>query len=102
MEELQEIWVQPLGREDTLEEGMAAHCRILAWRTPLAEEPGYLACIHTLCFIILRNPRQRVGEWVENWKTVVNSSCGMLYDYCASVRILLFPVNVFTVEKLYI
>ena len=65
MEEPQEIWVQSLGQEDTLEEAMATHCRILAWRIPLAEEPGYLACIHILRFIILRNPRQRVGEWVE-------------------------------------
>ena len=69
MEEPQKIWVQSLGQENTLEEAMATHCRILAWRIPLAEEAGYLACIHTFRFIILRNPRQRVGEWVENWKT---------------------------------
>ena len=25
-------WVQSLGWEDPLEEGMATHCRILAWR----------------------------------------------------------------------
>ena len=55
MEEPQKIWVQSLGQENTLEEAMATHCRILAWRIPLAEEAGYLACIHTLRFIILRN-----------------------------------------------
>ena len=27
-----EIWVQPLGWEDLLEEGMATHSNILAWR----------------------------------------------------------------------
>ena len=27
-----EIWVQPLGWEDPLEEGMATHSSILAWR----------------------------------------------------------------------
>ena len=27
-----ETWVQSLGWEDTLEEGMATHSRILAWR----------------------------------------------------------------------
>ena len=37
-----EMWVQSLGREDPLEEGMAAHPSILAWRTPWTEEPGGL------------------------------------------------------------
>ena len=37
-----EMWVQSLGREDPLGEGMAAHPSILAWRTPWREEPaGY-------------------------------------------------------------
>ena len=27
-----ETWVQSLGQEDALEEGMATHSRILAWR----------------------------------------------------------------------
>ena len=29
-----------LGREDSLEEGMATHSSILAWRIPWTEEPG--------------------------------------------------------------
>ena len=29
---MQEIWFQPLGQEDPLEEGMATHSSILAWR----------------------------------------------------------------------
>ena len=32
--------VQSLGREGPLEEGMAAHSSVLAWRTPWTEEPG--------------------------------------------------------------
>ena len=36
----QETWVQSLGQEDPLEEGMTPHSRILAWRIPWAEEPG--------------------------------------------------------------
>ena len=28
------VWVQSLGGEDSLEEGMATHSSILAWRTP--------------------------------------------------------------------
>ena len=40
MREMQETWVQSLGREGPLEEGMATHCSVLAWRIPWAEEPG--------------------------------------------------------------
>ena len=32
---IQETWVQSLGQEDPLEEGMAAHSSILAWRIPM-------------------------------------------------------------------
>ena len=34
--------VQSLGQEDPLEEGMATHASILAWRIPWTEEPGGL------------------------------------------------------------
>ena len=39
---MQEIWVQSLGWEDPLEEGMATHSGILAWRITWTEEPGGL------------------------------------------------------------
>ena len=39
---VQENWVQPLGQEGPLQEGMATHSRILAWRIPWTEEPGGL------------------------------------------------------------
>ena len=38
----QETWVQSLGQEDPLEEEMATHSNILAWRIPWTEEPGGL------------------------------------------------------------
>ena len=37
---MQETQVQSLGREDTLEKGMATHFAILAWRISWTEEPG--------------------------------------------------------------
>ena len=37
-----ETWVLSLGRDDPLEEGMATHSSILAWRIPWIEEPGRL------------------------------------------------------------
>ena len=39
---MQETWIQSLGHEDPLEEEMATHSSILAWRTPWTEEPGEL------------------------------------------------------------
>ena len=39
---MQETWVLSLGQEDPLEEGMATHSSILAWRVPWTEEPGRL------------------------------------------------------------
>ena len=39
---MQETWVRSLGWEDPLEEGMATHSSILAWRVSWTEEPGGL------------------------------------------------------------
>ena len=52
--EMWETRVQSLGWEDALEEGMAIHSSILAWRIPWTEEPGGLQSIGL----------QRVGH---NW-----------------------------------
>ena len=50
------MWVQSLGRENPLEEGVATHCSILAWRIPWIEKPGWLQSMRS----------QRVGH---DWKT---------------------------------
>ena len=42
MQETKETWVWSLSQKDSLEEGMATHSRILAWRIPWTEEPGRL------------------------------------------------------------
>ena len=47
-----ETWVQSLGQEDPLEEGMATHSSLLAWRIPWTEEPGGLQSMRS----------QRVGH----------------------------------------
>ena len=57
-----ETWVQSLGREDPLEEKMATHSSVLAWRIPCTEEPGGLQSIGS----------QRVGHnWVTNTFTLI-------------------------------
>ena len=52
MQETQEAWVQSLGGEEPLEEEMANHSSILAWKIPWTEEPGRLQSIGS----------QRVGQ----------------------------------------
>ena len=42
---MQETQVRSLGPEDPLEEGMATHSNILAWRIPWTKEPGGLQSI---------------------------------------------------------
>ena len=49
---MQDTQVPSLGREALLEEGMAIHSSILAWRIPWTEEPGRLQIIGS----------QRVGQ----------------------------------------
>ena len=54
MQETWEMRVRSLGQDDPLEEGMAAHSSILAWRIPWTEGSGGLESIES----------QRVGhEW---------------------------------------
>ena len=53
----QEMWVWSLGQEDLLEQGMATHSSILAWKVPQREEPCGLQSIGS----------QRVRQdWVTN------------------------------------
>ena len=42
MKETQEMWVRSLVQEDLLEEGMAIHSSIPAWKILRTEEPGGL------------------------------------------------------------
>ena len=42
---MRETWVQSLCQEDPLEEEMATHPSILAWKIPWMEEPGRLQSI---------------------------------------------------------
>ena len=45
MQEQQETQFRSMHPEDPLEEGMASHSSILAWRIPWTGEPGGLWCI---------------------------------------------------------
>ena len=59
MQETQETHVHFLGQEDPLEEGMATHSSIIAWRIPWTEDSGGLQSIAL----------QRVGH---DWSDLVH------------------------------
>ena len=44
---MRETWIPSLHWEDPLEEGMATHSSILAWRIPWTEEPSGLQSIRS-------------------------------------------------------
>ena len=52
---VQETWVQSLGWEDPLEEVMATHSSILAWRIPRTEEPKGLQSVGSQSWTQLRD-----------------------------------------------
>ena len=72
MQEPQETWVWSLGQEDPLEEEIATHSSMFAWKIPWTEEPGgYSPCDH------------RVGH---NWACThkVNKTWTALLSLCYS------------------
>ena len=90
MQEIQETWVRSLGWEDPLEEEMAIHSSILAWKIPWTEEPGGLqsmgfkeldmtehACrqatkfgafFHIPWFLLLRDTKLWKIPWRRKWQ----------------------------------
>ena len=64
MQELQETWVQSLGREDPLEEGKATHSNTFAWKIPWTqrqvlqpashEQTGGLIPCHSLKNVVIK------------------------------------------------
>ena len=71
---IRETWVQSLGQEDPLENGMVMYSSILAWGIPWTEELGSLSSMGS----------QRVGH---NWETNTLSS------HCWCDLILFCPYN---------
>ena len=62
MQEMQEMWVRFLSWEDPLEEEMATHSSILAWKIPWTEESGGLQFMGS----------QRGGhDWSDNTHTIL-------------------------------
>ena len=60
---MRETWVRPLVWEDPLEEGMAAHSSILAWRIPWTEEPGGLQSVGLQSQTRLKQLSTQSSQW---------------------------------------
>ena len=62
-----ETWVQSLGWEDPLEEGMATHSTIPAWRIPRTEEPGGLQSMGLQRVRHDLTTKQQFSLWIFFW-----------------------------------
>ena len=71
MQEKQETQVRSLGQEDPLEEEMATHFSILAWKLPWTEEPlgGRESDATELMHTSGKNNRDRPG--FESWPSAI-------------------------------
>ena len=76
--QMQETCVQPLGQDDPLEEEMATHSNILAWKILWTEEPGGLQSMWS----------QKSQTQLSNWVHIV--------IYFTSTHIINFTVNFFS------
>ena len=80
---MQEIQVQSLGGNDTLENEIATHSSILAWEIPWTEEPDGLQCMES----------QRVGpDWACIPTTIGYSSFGCFVTIIPLVTVP-FPIG---------
>ena len=75
------MWVWYLGQEDPLEEGMATHLSILAWRISWTEEPGRL-CNHRVAksWTRLKWHHTSMFVWGCQEKASVQFSCSVVSD----------------------
>ena len=62
MQDMQDTWVQSLGQEDPLEEGMATHSSTVAWRIPCTEKSDGLLSMRS------------VDSYMTEWQTHTHSA----------------------------
>ena len=72
IQETQETCVWSLGWEDPLEDEMATHSSVLAWKIPWTEEPGGLQSMDRGAWWAPVHGSQRVGH---DWATNTHTSC---------------------------
>ena len=67
---MRETWVWSLAWEDPLEEGMATHSSVLAWRSPWTEEPGGLQSMELQRLRHDWVTKHSTSQWAHLFKTV--------------------------------
>ena len=81
-----ETWVQSLCWEDPLEEGMATHSSILAWRIPM-DRGAWWATVHGICKELDTTERLSIA-WQWKW------SCGVFRQCVFNFKFHLFFANI--------
>ena len=71
---LQETWVQSLGREYPLEEGMVTHFSILALKIPQTEEPGGLQPMGLQESDMTERPNHHIFSYIQPFACAVFSA----------------------------
>ena len=87
---IQETWVQFLGWEDPLEEGMATHSDILAWRVSWTEEVASIVP-HTL----------KIFKYLKNKLIDISTICILLYFQNIPYKSQFFFFTNFFFHKFY-
>ena len=87
-----ESWVQSLGWEDPLEEGMATHSNILAWRIPM-NRGAWWATVHRVA-----KSRTRLSDWLTQHSTNGENSVSVIVDF--SVHVLKKQIGSALLSKL--
>ena len=81
---MRETWVWSLVWEDPLEEGMATHSSILAWKTPMDREAWWASGCHKELTMTERQRTHTVVPlfvFLENLHTIFIHSCSNLHTY---------------------
>ena len=73
---IRETWVQSLGWEDPLEEGMATHSSILAWRIP-TDRGAWQATVHSVEKSRTQLSDKAQHSTVGHHRTLSRVSCGI-------------------------
>ena len=89
---MRESWVQSVGWEGPLEEGMAPHSSVLAWRIPWTEEPGGL---QSMGLERVRHDWANEPTNAQGWSSLLKSSPPHPHTYTTTIT---FPKHLLSAK----